>query len=405
MADPQISVIIPLWNGRSYIDACLGALFAAVERCEGPVEILVVDNGSTDDSALRAEAHFPTVCVIHNGCNLGFAAGCNVGMRAAHGETLVLLNQDTEVSPAWLSTLAATVDERSVVGSLAFLADGQTIQHAGGRVEWPLGIAHHLGYGEPLTEKWQRPAEVDFVTAAAMAFPRRLLDDIGLFDERFWPGYYEDTDFCYRAREVGYSIRYQPDAILIHQEHSSFRNRLFTQWARLRGRLRFCLKHQTPAFFLDHFLPTEEIHLESVLSGDVGATVAVAYLEAIPMLVDLWQTRATPEQIRQAALQLEQFYAPQPFYVPVDKSGDNPISGGDNLKPTQLPDPILTPSPIERLPILGPVWRRLRQSLHQLVIFYVAQRQNQQEGMRQQQAEEIERLKAELAQFKERSSE
>jgi hypothetical protein len=256
-----------------------------------------------------------------------------------------------------------------------------------------------------LSERWRQPVAVDFVTAAATAFPRPLLDEIGFFDERFWPGYYEDVDFCFRAREVGYSVRYQPDAILIHKEHASFRDRLFTQWARLRGRLRFCLKHQTPAFFLERFLPAEEEVREAVVSGDASATVAVAYLETIPMLVDLWQTRATPEQIRQAAGRLEALYAPQPFHVPVDKSGDNPISGGDNLKHRQLPKAVLTPSSLEKVPILGPIWRRLRRTLHHLVIFYVAQRQSEQEAMIQRQGEEIARLKDELARLTQNSSE
>jgi GT2 family glycosyltransferase len=404
MADPQISVIIPLWNGRAYINACLDALLTAAAHCEGSVEILVVDNGSTDGSAQRVAERFPQVRLIRNGRNLGFAGGCNVGLRAARGDTLVLLNQDTEVSPTWLSRLTAAVDQTSVAGSLALLADGQTIQHAGGRIQWPLGIAHHLGYGEPLAERWQKPVQVDFVTAAAMAFPRRLLDEIGFFDERFWPGYYEDVDFCYRAREVGYSIHYQPDAILIHQEHASFQDRLLAQWARLRGRLRFCLKHQTPTFFLDHFLPAEEDYRASVSSGDVRATVTVAYLEAIPMLIDLWQSRATLHQVQQASGRLEALYAPPPFHVPVDKSGDNPISGGDNLKPAQLPKVVLTPTSLERAPILGPAWRWVRRTLHQLVIFYVAQRQGEQEAAIQRQEEEIARLKAELTRLTRNSS-
>lgn len=397
MGEPSISVIIPLWNGRADIDACLDALLAAADRCAGPVEILVVDNGSTDGSAQTVAEHFPQARLIRNGRNLGFAGGCNVGLRAARGNTLVLLNQDTEVRPTWLAALAAAVGERNVVGSLALLADGQTIQHAGGVIEWPLGIARHLGYGEPLAERWQRPAEVDFVTAAAMAFPRHLLDEIGYFDERFWPGYYEDADFCYRAREAGYSIRYQPDAILIHREHASFRDGLFTQWARLRGRLRFCLKHQAPAFVLDQFFPAEVAYRESVLSGDVRGAVAVAYLEAIPMLVDLWGNRATATQIQQAVQQLEALYAPPPFYVPGDKSGDNPIPSGDNLKPDRLLKPILTPSPVERLPLLGWIWGRLRRSLHHLILFYVGQRHSQEQAALHRQSEEIERLKAEIA--------
>lgn len=398
----RISVIIPLWNGRRYIAACLDALLTSCRQSNLHSEIIVVDNGSTDGSAgLVAERYAGAdLHLIRNRRNLGFAGGCNVGLRAARGERLLLLNQDTQVDARWLAVIAEALVEPGIVGSLAFLADGRTIQHAGGIIEWPLGIARHLGYGEPLQQRRRRSSEADFVTAAAMGIHRAVLDRVGLFDELFWPGYYEDADLCYRARETGYSVRLLSDAILIHQESASFRDRLLTDWARLRGRLRFVLKHRTPEFFLAHFLPAEERHRAAVLSGDRHAVVARAYLEAIPMVVDLWQARATADQIRRAAAGLQALYAPPPFHISVDKSVDKWDRDVDKMAPAVPVRPILTPSPWERVPVLGPLWGRLRRALHRLVIFYVERRESRLAGLVHDQAEQIARLQAELAQLR-----
>ncbi len=399
MADPQISVIIPLWNGRDLIDDCLSALLASCAEVEATVEILVIDNGSADGSADHVAATWthPQIFLIRNERNLGFAGGCNVGLRAARGMYLALLNQDTIVRSGWLSALISALDaEPGIVGSLALLPDGVTVQHAGGEVEWPTAIARHLGYGEPLSPKWQHAAMVEFVTAAAMAFPRHLLDEIGPLDELFWPGYYEDVDFCFRAREAGYSVRYRPDAILIHAEHASFRDRSSTRWARLRGRLRFCLKHQDPTFFLDRFLPSEEKMRSVTLNGDRSGQVALAYLEAIPMMIALWSEQATPAQIREAARRLQALYALPPFHVPGDNSVDKWIAGGDKRKLMQNIKPILRPSVVEQVPLIGLLWGILRRSLHQLVWFYVEQRENRLDVLLREQAEQLETLRAEL---------
>jgi GT2 family glycosyltransferase len=396
MVEPQVSVIIPLWNGRAYILPCLEALMASVLHSRRAVEIIVVDNGSSDGSAELVEAHFggEKLRLIRNGRNLGFAGGCNVGIKAAGGERLLLLNQDTEVDREWIAVLDdALLAEAGIVGSLALLPGGEFIQHAGGAIEWPLGVARHLGYGETLGREWRSVSDPDFVTAAAMGIHRQVLQQVGLFDERFWPGYYEDADLCYRARAAGYRVRYLPDAMLIHQESASFHDPLLTRWARLRGRLRFCLKHCTPQFFLEDFLPAERGYREAVLAGDRLGFIARAYLEAIPMMLEMWQGRATLEEMKSASDSLQVLYSADLHGWTVDKAVDNLDFVRTSVNSSTKA--LLTVSPLDRLPVVGSLWRQARLALHRLVIFYVERRHDRLQAIIHEQAEYIERLEAE----------
>lgn len=380
-----VSVIIPLWNGEKWIRPCLTALTSQAETPAFALEVIVVDNGSQDNAPDSITQAFPAVHLIRNGQNRGFAGGCNVGLAEATGDVLVLLNQDTVVQPGWLAGLVAAIDEPGVgvAGSLALLADGMTIQHAGGVVDWPLGIARHAGYGQALDSRRQSGADVRFVTGASLAMRREVLEVIGPLDEDFWPGYYEDVDFCWRARDAGYRIRYAPDSMLTHAESGSFTDPIYTAWARLRGRLYFCLKHLPIPFFLDDFLPAETEYGPTVLAGDSYGQIARAYLEAIPMAVDLWPQRgATSEQIDAAVRGLARLCPP---LSPMEETlGALPDSG----------QPLLTPSPLDRIPLLG----RMRAALHRLAIFYSERRQRELLAVIRADRAYIRRLEAEIAQ-------
>ncbi len=400
MADAQTSVIIPLWNGQSCIADCLDALLIACRTHTAPVEIIVVDNGSADGSAGFVAQSYANagVRLIRNGQNLGFAGGCNVGLRAATGDYLLLLNQDTVVDPGWVTALVNALSTTGgIVGSLAFFPDGVNVQHAGGIIEWPLGLAHHLGYGEPVTARWRQAGPADFVTAAALGIHRQIIDTVGLFDEEFWPGYYEDADLCYRARAAGFAVWYEPAATLTHQESAAFRQRLPTAWARLGGRLRFCLKHRAPDFFLNEFIPAEMAQRAAVVSGDLDETVALAYLETIPALVALWTKQGVSTAIISAAVKkLHYLYTPLGHGKTGDKFGDKWWQGGDKVANGAKIKPILTVSPYDRVPGIGPLWRGLRRLLHQLVIFYTERQQSEWEEIVQRQQLEIAALRTQL---------
>ena len=193
-----------------------------VHRSGIKFEVIVVDNASEDGSADYIAAHFPHARLLRNTTNLGFAGGCNVGLHHAHGSSFVLLNQDTEAQPNWLSQLITPLRQDSsigITGSKALFLDG-TIQHAGAHLDHQ-AISHHYGYTTRDRHDYDQLRDVDFVTGAALAISRRAYTVIGDLDEGFSPAYYEDADWCYRARAAGFRVVYVPDSVIIHKETSS----------------------------------------------------------------------------------------------------------------------------------------------------------------------------------------
>jgi GT2 family glycosyltransferase len=258
-------------------------------------EVIAVDNASTDGSGDLIAADYPGIKLIRNQDNRGFAGACNVGLCAAEGEVLVLLNQDTRVYEGWLDVLAQAcrAPRVGVVGCRAFYADGRTIQHAGGTVEWPLGLAAHRGYRQADSLEWGVACPVDFVTGAAMAIRREVLDEVGLLDQGFWPGYYEDVDICYRAREAGYEVWYTPEARLIHDESVALKGSRAIEVASQRGRLRFVLKHLPPERFMSEFVPAERRRFREEAQQETADALRYLYLEMIPVAAGIYAERWT----------------------------------------------------------------------------------------------------------------
>ena len=268
----KASIIILAWNGKPYLEACLDA----VQVLDYPdFEILFVDNSSTDGSADWVATHYPFVRVIRNASNLGFAAGNNVGLTAASGEVFVLLNQDTVVQTGWLSALVEglhILNGSGVVGSKILDMDGRTLQHAGGYIQRPLALGLHYGYGEVDNGQWDMAQKVEFVTGAALAFKREVYEKIGGLDEGFYPGYFEDVDFCYRAREVGYSVWYVPQSQLLHHESASMRFDVVRgHRSYYRNRLRFVFKHYAIAEMVDEYFPLETARIAHISLDELRA--------------------------------------------------------------------------------------------------------------------------------------
>ncbi len=273
------SVIIPVWNGRAFLPECLDAL--AAQAGSAP-EIIAVDNGSTDGSAELIATRYPHVRLLRNTQNLGFGRACNMGMQAATGDALALLNQDTRTEPGWLLALQAALssDAVGVVGSKILSAADRSLQHAGGRIHDVLGTPFHLGKADPDAAQWDAPREVEYVTGAALALRRQVIDAIGGFDERFFPAYYEDADLCFRARAAGFTVLYWPQAIVLHHESTS--TPAATRWFYFqRGRIRFVLKHWPFERLVGEF-PAAEANFQATFANDFGTTrpLRLAYIAA-----------------------------------------------------------------------------------------------------------------------------
>ncbi len=254
---PKASVIVLVWNGAAYVKDCLNAVLS---QDYADFEVIVVDNNSTDSSADIVAEQFSQVHLIRNERNLGFSAGNNVGLRAANGDVLVLLNQDTVVQTGWLEALIAAFEETDagIAGCKALYPDG-SIQHAGAFVYGPRAATEHTGRYEPDDGRFDQLRDADFVTGAALAISRAAMEKIGLLDEGFSPVYYEDTDWCYTAREAGFRVLYAPAARLVHHETpTAQRERHEHKYAMHHGRMRLIFKHWPMERLRGEFAPAEK---------------------------------------------------------------------------------------------------------------------------------------------------
>jgi GT2 family glycosyltransferase len=233
------SVVVVNFNGQHFLERCLAALLE--QELEEPFEVLLVDNGSSDESVAFVRRRFPTVQVIEAQRNLGFAGGNNLGMRAAQGRHIVLLNNDTQVRAGWLKALVTAAEQNPTAGAIAakllFVEPPNTIQNAGSLLLSD-GSGADRGFREPDRGQYDTAEEVFGACGASVLYRRQMLEDVGVFDETFFM-YYEDTDLNWRMRLRGWKVVYEPGAVVDHvhagssREWSPFfifhvdRNRLF----------------------------------------------------------------------------------------------------------------------------------------------------------------------------------
>ena len=225
MTKPDISVVIVNRNTRMLLRNCLISLKnAAAAIC---FEVIVVDNGSSDDSVDMLTREFPNVLLIANRQNQGFASANNQGLRIAKGRYCLLLNSDTRAAPGALEQMISFMDtslQAGACGPQLRYPDG-SLQPSGRRFPTLLSV---LGELLPVPENWRKwlrgplekrdysqTREVDEVPGAALCLRRQALDQVGLLDtEFFFSG--EDIDLCWRLKKAGWKIYYFADAQVVH---------------------------------------------------------------------------------------------------------------------------------------------------------------------------------------------
>jgi len=280
-----VSVIIVSWNGVKYLKNCLKSL---LNEQYPDLEIIVVDNASTDGSPEYVAKHFPDVKIIRNNRNLGFSKGINIGLKSATGKIVILLNQDTEVLPGWIVAIINGLNSDpciAIAGCKILYPDAKTLQHTGGILH-ENGLTDHYGAGEIDKKQYDMDRDCDYVTGAAMGFKRALIDQIGFFDSRFSPAYFEELDFCIRASRKQYRIRYFYKAKVIHHESQStgkFSKRFFNLYH--RNRLKFICKHFRFRYLLGTFRRSEWAWITHHMPQEQLIPLLYAYVIVCPRFV------------------------------------------------------------------------------------------------------------------------
>jgi len=219
----RLHVIILNWNGREVLGQCLDSLMHVTDP---PLDMIVVDNGSTDSSLEIVRQGFPGVELIENGENLLFAAGNNAGIEIAlerGAEFILLLNNDTEVDPRFAAEMLRAFDDPAVGVAgpkIYYHDDPERIWYGGGGFNRLTGVPFHHGLRRMEGSFEDAPCETGWVTGCALMARRKVFEQIGALDASYTI-YCEDVDFCLRAAGAGWSLRYVPAAKVWHKVSSS----------------------------------------------------------------------------------------------------------------------------------------------------------------------------------------
>lgn len=256
----SLSVIIVSWKVRDELRRCLASFCASTVA---PREIIVIDNDSRDGTCEMVQREFPNVALLSNTKNEGFSRAVNQGAHKANGDILYILNPDTRVLPDTLERLERYFMERSragVVGTLITYPDG-SIQHS--VRSFPTLLSHILvllkihnffPHLSPLQSYYQwnfdysREQVVDQVMGASFAVRQEVFAKLNGFDEAFWI-WFEEVDFCKRARASGWDVLYAPNARIIHEKGKSFArvHPVRREWWLIRSMNHYSWKHASPA--------------------------------------------------------------------------------------------------------------------------------------------------------------
>lgn len=226
MRDPssRIAVVLINWNGAGDTLATLDSLDGVQGLDLWP---LVVDNGSTDDSVARLRQRRPDLEVVETGRNLGFAGGNEVGIHRALEDPstgwVLLLNTDVEVDAGFLPPLLEACSDPTVgaAGPMIFYAQpADRLWAAGGRLRWRETVTEEFGRGETGGPPWDRPRDVSYLTTCCLLVPRDVMERVGPLDPVYFINV-DDADWCRRALDAGYRLRYEPASRIWHKVAAS----------------------------------------------------------------------------------------------------------------------------------------------------------------------------------------
>ncbi len=262
---PKVTIVIPNWNTQQWLPGCLDGLQAQTYQ---NFEIIVVDNGSTDQSVEFIKKQYPDVKLIAFKENRGFAPAVNAGIQHVQTEYIVLLNVDTIPQPDWLKNLIGVIEQSpasvaGVASKMLSMDDPTIIDDAGNEFSW-YGSANKRGLRES-ADNYTVTEEVFSVSGGASLFRRSFFDDVGYFDESFI-SYLEDVDLGLRGRLLGYQFMYAAEAKIKHRWSGARIPRPQYVYLSTRNRLALLLKNIPGPLLIKH--------LPSLLYGQIYFFIA-----------------------------------------------------------------------------------------------------------------------------------
>lgn len=219
---PPVSIITINYNQSLVTNAFLKSILQITYPA---FEVIVVDNASPEHGIDGLLEEFPEVKFIKSSCNLGFAGGNNLGLQTATGEYILFINNDTEVEKGFLEPLVACMQGHPEVGmaspKIKFFTNPLMIQYAGGdNINPYTGRGKFIGYGNPDNDSFTTVKQTQLIHGAAMLVSRKLIKEIGSMDDIFFL-YYEELDWCERAKRAGYQLYYVGTSVIYHKESTS----------------------------------------------------------------------------------------------------------------------------------------------------------------------------------------
>ena len=222
--EPKVSIVIPNWNGIEHIFECLASVFKLDYT---NFEVILVDNRSSDGSPEAVAQQFPTVKVIRNSENLGFAEGCNVGIEQAirnEADYIWLLNNDAFADPRSLGALVRAAEKDETIGmtgsKVFFYDDPKVLWGVGMRINWIRGETYPIGWRETDQGQFNECRDVEGLSGCSLLVKRVVCSSVGLLDKDYFL-YAEEIDWCVRARKNGFRCVVVPESIVIHKEGAS----------------------------------------------------------------------------------------------------------------------------------------------------------------------------------------
>lgn len=265
---PSVAVVILNWNGRAFLESFLPSVCASVY--EGDLSIYLADNASTDDSVNFVAAHFPSVKIIRNASNSGFAGGYNEALQHVQADIFVLLNQDVEVEPNWITPVISQMQQSPDIAAcqpkLRAYYERDAFEYAGAAGGWMDILGYTFCRGRILytTEKdngqYNDPQDIFWATGAALFIRSSCFFEAGGFDPFFF-AHMEEVDLCWRLQRAGYRVMYCPDSLVYHvgggslpqgnprKLYLNFRNNLIMLYKNLHESERWIILSQR--YFLD----------------------------------------------------------------------------------------------------------------------------------------------------------